>query len=201
MRGSSILKGIKDNVSFRVMHLLKIWTFTMFLSCLIKLCCVVKNVQNFPLSFHYQSLVPCDQSIWFVGFQFYLLRFVLWPILMSVLCLFEKHMWSTFVMLNVPQVRSGLINANIQPYFFLHTSSINKWGKNVGISIYNYGFFHVFFQFYQFLMYVFWSTVVKCNLHLDFCGFLVNLPFYHHIKTHFIIDHFLFKCLLCLRLI
>ena len=65
---------------------------------------------------------------------------------------------------------------------FLFTDSINYWEKSVEITTCNCGEILCFsFQFYQVLLYEFWSRVIKCINVWDCCVFLMNWPLCYYV--------------------
>ena len=147
------------------------------MSCLEVCCLISKYLGTFWLSLSISTLIPLwsKSTHCVVSMILNVLRCVLWPrmwsVLVSVPCELEKNVYSALL----DEVAYGywlsswltmLLSSTVSLFIFCWTCPPLMGGINV--SDYNTELLHLSLQFYQFLLHIFWHSVIRC-IHIKVC--------------------------------
>lgn len=133
-----------------------------------------------------------------------LLRLVskLWVILLNVLWVLEKNVFSAVVKWNLLSIYINyiiLVDSIVQVFYILvdilSHSFINYWEFGVEVLYYNFEFVYLSFHFYQFFLHIFWGSVVWC-VRIQQHNFFRWMTLYHYVMSCFVFtfENSLFFC-------
>lgn len=84
-------------------------------------------------------------------------------ILVNILCALEKDMlYGMGCFINVNKLDIAVYCCSRFLYHWFSVCSINYWDNGISVSDYNSGFVYFSLEFYPFLFYVLWSSVIRC---------------------------------------
>ena len=151
----------------------------------------------FQFSLSYSCLVSfhCDQKGKDTQYDFNLFKFIetclwpnIWPTLENVPCSLEKNVYSAIVGWNVLYISvrfswfTVLLKSSIS-LLLLSGCSIHHWTWSIEISKYYCRTVYFFFPFCQFLLHIFWGSVVRCMYVHNCYIFLLYCTFYQYFPS------------------